>query len=227
MFMNCDLAGMDTTDYSALVSYYGKRADFSEEGYDDPARQADLGLLREWVEEALRGKRVLEIGCGTGYWTQCIADVADSVLAIDINPALIEAARAKGLPDDKVKFAVADAFDLKLDEKFSACFAGFWWSHVKREDQATFIAKLREQLGKDTLLVMLDNWYIDDGSMPVARSDAEGNTYQIFTLPDGERCELLKNFPTDSGLRKKLGPLMKDIRIQRLEHYWMLTGRLK
>jgi SAM-dependent methyltransferase len=216
-----------SSDYNALAVYYAKRGDFLEEGYDDPKRQADLAILQERVKEALQGKQVLEIGCGAGYWTKHIADVADSVLAIDINPALIEAARAKDWPDDKVRFAVADAFNLKLEDKFSACFAGFWWSHVKREDQASFIAKLREQLGKDALLVMLDNWYVDDGSMPVARSDAEGNTYQIFQLPDGERCELLKNFPTDSALRKKLGPLMKDIRILRLEHYWLLTGRLK
>lgn len=224
--MNCDSAGMAVTDYSTLVSYYAKRSDFSEEGYDDPGHQADLAVLQQRVKEALQGKRVLEIACGAGYWTQHIADVADSVLAFDINPALIEAARAK-VRFNKVEFAVADAFDLKLEDKFSACFAGFWWSHVKREDQASFITKLREQLGKDALLVMLDNWYIDDGSMPVARSDAEGNTYQIFKLPNGERCEVLKNFPTDSALRKKLGPLMKDLRILRLEHYWMLTGKLK
>ncbi len=214
------------TDYSTLVSYYAKRSDFSEEGYGDPGRQADLAVLQEHVKEALQGKRVLEIACGAGYWTQHIAEVADSVLAFDINPALIEAARAK-VRSNKVEFAVADAFDLKVEDKFSACFAGFWWSHVKREDQASFIAKLREQLGKDALLVMLDNWYIDDGSMPVARSDAEGNTYQIFKLSNNERCEVLKNFPTDSALRKKLGPLMKDLRILRLEHYWMLTGKLK
>lgn len=224
--MNCDSTGMAVTDYSTLISYYAKRSDFSEEGYDDPGRQADLAVLRERVKEALQGKRVLEIACGTGYWTQHIADVADSVLAFDVNPELVEAARAKAW-SDKVKFAVADAFDLKLEGKFSACFAGFWWSHVKREDQASFIAKLRGQLEKDALLVMLDNWYTDDGSMPVARSDAEGNTYQIFKLPNEERCEVLKNFPTDSGLRKKLGPLMKDLRILRLEHYWMLTGKLK
>jgi SAM-dependent methyltransferase len=217
---------MAVTDYSTLVSYYAKRSDFSEEGYDDPGRQADLAVLQERVKEVLQGKRVLEIACGAGYWTQHIAEVADSVFAFDINPALIEAARAK-VRSNKVEFAVADAFDLKLDDKFSACFAGFWWSHVKREDQASFIAKLREQLGKDALLVMLDNWYIDDGSMPVARSDAEGNTYQIFKLSNNERCEVLKNFPTDSALRKKLGPLMKDLRILRLEHYWMLTGKLK
>jgi SAM-dependent methyltransferase len=215
------------TDYADLAAYYAKRAGSYEDVYRKPERQADLAILHERVPEALRGQRVLEIACGTGYWTGRIADSAAAVLATDINPEVIEIARAKGLPADKVEFALADAFDLQLDGAFSACFAGFWWSHVKRQDQAGFLARLREKLGKDALLVMLDNVYVEGGSTPIARTDPQGNTYQIRTLPDGERHEVLKNFPSDSALRKKLGAAVKDIRILRLEHYWMLTGRLK
>lgn len=215
------------TDHTDLAAYHVRRAGNCEEGYEKPERQADLAVLHERVPEALRGQRILEIACGTGYWTGHIAGPAVSVLATDINPEMIGIAKAKGLPQDKVQFAVADAFDLHVNGTFSACFAGFWWSHVKREEQAGVLARLRAKLGKDALLVLLDNVYVEGGSTPIARTDPEGNTYQIPTLPDGERCEIVKNFPTDSALRKKLGAAVKDIRIMRLEHYWMLTGRLK
>jgi SAM-dependent methyltransferase len=215
------------TDYTDLAAYYAKRIDTGEEGYEKPQHQADLALLHDRVREALDGQQVLEIACGDGYWTQRYADSAASVLATDINPQVIERARAKDTLRDKVEFATADAFDLRLDRTFSACFAGFWWSHVKRQDQAQFIARLREQLGKDGLLVLVDNVYVEGDSTPVARTDMEGNTYQIQVLPDGQRPEVLKNFPTDSALRKKLGSALKELRILRLEHYWMLTGRLK
>jgi hypothetical protein len=76
-------------------------------------------------------------------------------------------------------------------------------------------------------VVMVDNVYVEGSSTPIARTDAEGNTYQIRTLPNGERYEIIKNFPTDSALRKRSGAMLKDIRILRLEHYWILTGRLK
>jgi hypothetical protein len=85
---------------------------------------------------------------------------------------------------------------------------------------------LRRQLGKDALLVMVDDTYVEGSSIPIARTDLDGNTHHIDTL-DGERYEVLKNYPTDSALRKKLAPAVKEIRILRLEHYWMLTGKLK
>lgn len=210
-----------------MGAYYAARANDYEEIYDKPERQEELALLREKVCEALHGHDVLEIACGTGYWTAQFAPAAASVLATDINPEMIAVARAKGLPADKVRFALADAFDLDVEGKYSACFAGFLWSHVKRQEQSGFLEHLREKLGKDTLLVLLDNSYVEGSNTPIARTDAEGNTYQIRRLPNGDRHEVLKNFPTDSALRKKLAASVKEIRIVRLEHYWMLTGRLK
>jgi SAM-dependent methyltransferase len=210
-----------------LAAYYAKCVGTCEQVYDKPERQADLAILKEKVREALSGHRVLELACGTGYWTAQLAQSAASVLATDINQEMIETAKAKNLPAGKVSFAVADAFDLQVDGPFSACFAGFWWSHVKRQEQAAFLEQLRARLGKDTYLVLIDNVYVEGSSTSIARTDLDGNTYQIRTLDDGTRHEVLKNFPTDSALRKKMAGAVKDIRIFRLEHYWMLTGRLK
>lgn len=216
-----------------LANYYAARARIYEENYDKPERQADLALLDEWVASALRGHHVLELACGTGYWTARFAAGAASVLATDFNTEMLDLARAKDLPADKVEFAVADAFDLSLppgraaNSAFTACFAGFWFSHVRREQQGNFLAHLRAKLGKDTLLVMIDNNYIEGNSSVIARTDLEGNTFQIRTLPDGSRTEVIKNFPTDSALRKKMGPEVHNIRIERSTYFWMLTCRLK
>lgn len=210
-----------------MVAYYAKRAGILEQVYGIPERQADLAVLKERVRETLRDHRVLELACGTGYWTAQIAGTAESVLATDINPECLELAQAKGLPADKVRFALGDAFDLHVEGKFSACLAGFLWSHVLRQEQEGFLLKLRATLGKDCLLVLMDNVYVEGSSTTIARTDLEGNTFQIRTLGDGERYEVLKNFPTDSALRKKMGGVVKEIRILRLENYWMLTGRLK
>ncbi len=73
----------------------------------------------------------------------------------------------------------------------------------------------------------MDNTYVEGINTTIARTDLEGNTHQIRTLPDGSRQEVLKNFPTDSALRKKFAASAKEIRVVRLEHYWMLTCRLK
>ncbi|HEV7816494.1 MAG TPA: methyltransferase domain-containing protein [Janthinobacterium sp.] len=211
-----------------LAKYYAHSAQEYDRVYDKPERQDDLDELQEKVAELLRGHRVLEIACGTAYWTETIAATAASVLATDINPEMLELAKARGLDAGKVTFSLADAFDLPADiGTFTACFAGFWWSHVKREDQERFLGQLRSKLGKDVMLVMIDSSYVDGSSTVIARTDLEGNTYQIRNTADGTRYEVLKNFPSDSALRKKLGASVREIRILRLEYYWLLSCRLK
>lgn len=209
-----------------MARYYALSAQQHDNVYDKPERQEDLDELHEKVAEALRGHKVIELACGTGYWTETIAQTAASVLATDINPEMLELAAARKLGN--VTLRQADAFDLPADlGEFTACFAGLWWSHVKREEQERFLAHLRARLGKNILLVLLDNTYVEGSSTSIARTDAEGNTYQIRRVPDGQRYEVIKNFPSDSTLRKKIGSSVREIRIARLEYYWMLSCRLK
>lgn len=212
-----------------LPEYYAACADTYEQVYAKTERQDDLEDLHQRLAEVLRGHKVLEIACGSGYWSETVAQSAASLLATDINPAMLDLAKARGLDDSKVTFRLADAFDLPADigSGFTACFAGFWWSHVKREHQERFLTQLRHKLGKDVLLVLIDNTYVDGSSTVIARTDLEGNTFQIRTAPDGQRYEVLKNFPSDSTLRKKLASSVREIRITRMEYYYLLTCRLK
>ena len=213
------------TEQSA--QYYAKSAAHHDAVYDKPERQHDLAAMREHVAEALRGHVVLELACGTGYWTEVIAASADSVVATDINPEMIALAKLRALPAEKVQFRVADAYNLPDDiGSYTAIFIGFWWSHVKREQQEKFLAHLRSKVG-DVVLVLLDDAYVEGSSDTVARTDLEGNTYQIRVAPDGERYEIPKTYPSDSALRKKMASSVREIKIVRLEYYWMLTCRLK
>ena len=74
---------------------------------------------------------------------------------------------------------------------------------------------------------MFDNCNVDGDSTPIARTDLDGNTYQIRRLPDGSRHEVIKNYPTDSTLRKKLTQHARDIRIIRNTTFWILTCVLR
>ena len=213
------------TEQSA--QFYAKSASNHDRVYDKPERLHDLAAMRTHVADALRGHVVLELACGTGYWTSIIAASADSVVATDINAEMIALAKLRALPSDKVTLRVADANALPDDiGSFTAVFIGFWWSHVKRETQERFLAQLRAKLG-DILIVLLDDAYVEGSSETVARTDMEGNTYQIRVAPDGERYEIPKTYPSDSALRKKLASSVREIRVVRTEFYWMLTCRLK
>jgi hypothetical protein len=110
---------------------------------------------------------------------------------------------------------------------YDAVVAEFCWSRLKRDEQDGFLAKLRKATGKDALLVLLDDVYVEGSSNTVARTDAQGNTYEIVSMPGGQRVERPMSYPTDSALRKRLANAAKEIRIARWEYFWVLTCRLK
>lgn len=212
-----------------MRDYYAQRAKTLEQVYQIPARQQDLREIQEKVGAALKGQRVLEVACGTGYWTERFAPLAESVMATDFSQAMLDIAQTKSYPDGKLQFSLTDLYDLPPagPAQYSACFAGFFWSHVMREEQTNLLTHLSKAAGKGSLLVLIDNNYVEGSSTAVARTDMEGNTFQLRTQEDGSRVEIVKNFPTDSALRKKFGPAVRDIRIFRNTYYWMLTCVLK
>ncbi|WP_348700100.1 class I SAM-dependent methyltransferase [Duganella fentianensis] len=212
-----------------LAQFYAVNADNYDQVYAQEARFDDLDDLQEMVAELFQGHKVLELACGTAYWTDLIAEVAESVHATDLLPEMIELAETRGLDEDVVTFGVMDAFNLPdgLEGQYTAVFAAGLWAHVKREDQEKYLKTLRAKLGKDVLLVLLDESYVDGNSMVFARTDAEGNTFQILTADDGQRYEIMKNYLTDSTLRKRFATAARQIRVERLEYYYLLSCRLK
>ncbi|MDX1488039.1 MAG: hypothetical protein R3268_07560, partial [Acidiferrobacterales bacterium] len=70
-------------------NYYSRRASEYEEIYEKPERQRDLARLKTMLGDLLRGQRILEVACGTGYWTAVIAPVAQSIVATDTSEETI------------------------------------------------------------------------------------------------------------------------------------------
>jgi len=211
-----------------VARYYASSTQAADAALSRAERANDLSKVRDRIAQLVRGKSVLELACGTGYWTEVIAATAERVLATDILDEMIERAQRRRLPEGKVSFRRVDGLDLPEDlGAFSCVFIGFWWSHLKRDEQDALLAQLRARLGPDVTLILLDDAYVEGSSTTIARTDAQGNTYEIVATPDGERFELPKNYPADSALRKRLGGEVREIRIERLTYYWLLTCRLK
>lgn len=207
-----------------MEAYYARRAAEYEKIYDKPERQADLARMRADIPALFRGERVLEIACGTGYWTPLIAEQAESVLATDYNEEPLAIAKSKAYRRANVTFAQADAYALPdWGQKFSACYAGFWWSHVPLGEIAGFLGNLEKVLQPGATVAFMDNRYVEGSSTPISRTDAEGNTYQARRLADGSSHEVLKNFPTAQELRARLG---KDVRYVEYEYYWIASYRI-
>jgi len=210
-----------------LETYYARRAAEYEKIYHKPERQPDLARLRADLPALFEGERVLEIACGTGYWTPLIAARAASVVAIDFNEETLQLARTKPYPKNNVTFQQGDAYALPAwPEKFSACFAGFWWSHVPLSRLDGFLDGIKARLAPGARVAFLDNRYVEGSSTPISRRDAEGNGYQQRRLADGTSHEVLKNFPTAGQMEKRLGRHGSEERFTNYQYYWVATYRI-
>lgn len=202
---------------SDLVGYYRRRAGEYETIYAKPERQDDLAALRRIIPERMRGGRVLEVACGTGYWTTLIAAQAASVVATDLADETLEIARGKPYPRGNVSFRKEDAYALPADlGSFDAAFAGFWWSHIPRQRIPAFIASLHARLEPGARVLLLDNRYVEGNSTPVSGPDAGGDTWQQRGAD-----RVLKNFPAGEEMRGRFPGLSW----QELQYYWLAEYR--
>ncbi len=210
-----------------MAGYYARRAASYERIYARPERQADLRAMEAALAEPFAGRRVLEIACGTGWWTPHGARRAAHWLATDLNPETMAIARHKVLPAC-VEFATVDAYSFAElgGRSFDAAFAGCWWSHVPLRRLPGWLDALHARLEPRARVVMLDNRYVEGSSTPVSRTDVDGNTYQQRPLDDGSSHEVLKNFPTPEQAFSMLGPRAVDPQWTAHAHYWVLSYTL-
>ena len=207
-----------------MAAYYARRAAIYERIYAKPERQADLRAIEDWLPAVFARRRVLEVACGTGWWTAHAARDAVSWLATDLNPETMAIAKAKPLPGS-VSFATVDAYRWTQIEgrTFDAAFAGCWWSHVLRAQLVGWLESLHARLELGARVVFLDNRYVPGSSTPISHRDDQGNSYQTRELDDGSRHEVLKNFPTRDEAFAAIGPHATQREWIEHEHFWLLS----
>ena len=91
--------------------YYRERAESYEEIYyrDQPDRRKEIDDEVARVRQLVTGKSVLELACGTGYWTKVMSETAQSITASDLSEEMLAVAKTKPLVCP-VEFVAADMF---------------------------------------------------------------------------------------------------------------------
>ena len=203
-----------------MQSYYASRAGEYDNVYLKPERQADLRDIERWLPPIFADARVLEIACGTGYWTQFMAPVAANIVAVDTSSETLEIARDR-VRVEKVQFLVGSAFELAWHvPTFDAAFAGFWFSHIPKARRREFLVGLNAALRPGAKVVLIDNRYVEGSSSPVAGCDLDGDTYQTRRLGDGSTHRVRKNFPCEDELREAVADLAERATFKTWQYYW-------
>jgi 2-polyprenyl-3-methyl-5-hydroxy-6-metoxy-1,4-benzoquinol methylase len=102
-------------------------------GWGTPAGRLRAARRAEMIASGARlrpGMRVLEIGCGTGLFTEKFAESRAQLVAVDISPDLLGMAKARGLSPDKVQFLQKRFEDCDVDGPFDAVIGSSILHHL-------------------------------------------------------------------------------------------------
>ena len=178
-----------------MLDYYNKRLVEYEAIYAKPERQTDLKKLVTHLQAEVKHCSVLELACGTGWWTERLAPHAAAWTATDADLGALEVVRHKNIQGLSETHTL-NAYQPEVSAPVDCVFAAHWYSHLLHNEWDTFFASVRTCLKPGGRLIMLDNKYVMGSSTPISRTDAHGNTYQTRPLKDGSTHEVLKNFPS-------------------------------
>lgn len=105
------------------------------------------GTLLSWLPEDLRGRRVLDAGCGTGALAVEAARRGADVVAIDLSPKLVELARRRmpaSFKHGSLDFRSGDMLDDKLGN-FDHVVAMDSVIHYETKDAVAALSRLAER----------------------------------------------------------------------------------
>lgn len=212
-----------------LLTYYQRRAHEYERIYqrDDPTRQMEQVQLEAPMIAALEGRQVLEVACGTGYWTQRLSPHAARILALDVAAETLEIARVKTYPPGTVRFEIGDAYALQPAGVFDAGLTNFWLSHVPRARLEGFLNGFHACLEPGAHVFMADNVYYPQATSgtPFRKPGLE-DAFALRRLKDGSSFEIVKNYYGADDLERIFRPHAAELGIHVGSCFWWASYRL-
>jgi len=120
-------------------------------GANDWVYFAHLSIYR-YFADFVRGQRILEIGSGTGYGANYLADYAQSIVSIDVSTSANQFCRENSV-SDRIDFRLHDlSVDLLPDEPFPVIVTSNALEHVPAID--AMLANCAHMLRPDGLMII-------------------------------------------------------------------------
>jgi ubiquinone/menaquinone biosynthesis C-methylase UbiE len=210
--------------------YYRKRAETYEEIYyrDQPDRRKEIDDEVVRLRRLVASRSVLELACGTGYWTKIMSETSQSVTASDVSDEMLSIAKQKPQVAP-VTFLQADMFNHPWPENgFEIVAVGFWLSHQPRQEYERFFDLVSRPLATGGAVWLIDNNPPAEGpTHEHIRTDEFGNNYKRRHLKDGRSYIILKNYFSEQELRDLFSPRFVIKRLTYGVYYWSVELGVK
>jgi len=133
---------------------------------------------------------VLELACGSGLWTERLAQTATRVTAVDGAPEMLRLARERVGRRAPVRFVEADLFTWEPDRTYDLVWFGFWISHVPEDRFEAFWSMVDRALTPGGSVFFFDDNHRTDqeliegpASSIVERHLNDGSPYRVVKVP--------------------------------------------
>jgi demethylmenaquinone methyltransferase/2-methoxy-6-polyprenyl-1,4-benzoquinol methylase len=216
---------VDDSRLAEQLDYYRARAGeydrwWSREGRYDRGPEANA----RWFAEAAELERVLErfeprgdvleLACGTGVWTERLAQRAATLTAVDAAPEMIDIAWRRA---PHATFMAADLLTWRPTRRYDTVFFGFWLSHVPADRFAEFWSLIADCLVDGGRAVFVDEH--------VRSADKEtwlaGEVVQR-SLSDGSMHRVVKTYIDPPELTARLAELGWTADVNEVGSGWVL-----
>lgn len=201
------------------IEYYRARAgeyDESIAGFNDAFLPAEAML-----QGLGKFDHILELACGTGFWTEELLKMGGTVTAADSAPEMLDIARRK-LGDDRIIYQQADLFRWKPTQEYDLVFFANWLSHVPPEALEDFLNNVRKSIRVGGQLAIVDQHAPSDDDKSVAKADI----YATRPLRDGRSFTIVKVFCDLDDLKEKVERLGFEVTTVKFsDTFFFLTGK--
>jgi 2-polyprenyl-3-methyl-5-hydroxy-6-metoxy-1,4-benzoquinol methylase len=198
------------------VAYYRARAGeydewFLREGrYDRGAEHraewfSEVDLIRRSLTNAIEGRDVLELACGTGLWTEQLAKENRSVVAVDSSPEVLAINRNR-VHAGNVRYEIADIFTWPARQQFDAVFFAFWLSHVPPGRFVGFWETVQAALAPGGVVFFVDS-LLEPTSTATDHPPVDDSGVVRRRLNDGREFDIVKVFYQPMRLEQQLAKL--------------------
>lgn len=211
-------------DKKVLAEYYNKKAKEYEEVYqrEDKKRLSEQALIKKYIEESFINRYVLELACGTGYWTKSLQPVAQKIIAIDQSQEMLTIASSRFENKANINFLQCDAYTPPVSfPKFNGCMANFLFSHIPKKDIHNFLKIVHARLENNAFVFFVDSNYQEGLGGKLVKKLGK-DTWKRRKLNNGEEYDVLKNYYSKEELEAIFGKYSKKLIVQYVTNFWIV-----